>query len=145
MIVGEFNARGQPYVKCRMVLPRLDVFYEVDFLVDTGAYKTCLHSRDAERMSIPFHLLRNRAESFGVGGSSSYFSENAYLGFEDGWLTRIYEVELLISDPRGAGNYPSLPSLLGRDIINYWDMRYAPMRDRLEFDVLYADYTLEDA
>ena len=37
MIVGKFDARGRPYVKGELTLPRLGVSHDVNFLLDTGA------------------------------------------------------------------------------------------------------------
>ncbi len=143
MITCEFDEWGQPYVRCEIILPRLDISYQIRFLVDTGAYKTCVHAWDAGRMSIPFDLLQDRRESFGIGGSSLYFNENAYLIFNDGNLTRVYRVELLIAEP-GGNVAEGFPSLLGRDLLHNWEMTYSPMRDRLEFEVLSAYLTLEN-
>ena len=142
MITGEFDAQGQPFVRCDIVIPRLGLSSQIRFLVDTGAYKTCVHPWDAVRMSIPFDLLQDRQDSIGIGGSSSYFNEYAYLVFQDGQLTRLYEVELLIAEP-GTRVDARLPSLLGRDLLYFWDMVYAPMSGRLEFQVRYADNTFQ--
>ena len=102
-----------------------------------------MHTRDASRLRVPFELLQNVEESHGIGGGASYFQELAYLAFDDGPYKRIYIVNLLIAEPRDQ-NAAAIPSLLGRDIINYWDMRYAPMNGVLEFEALRADYTLEE-
>lgn len=143
MIIGEFDRNGWPRVKCDIAFPRLGLHGEVSFLVDTGAHRTALQPTDARNMSIPFDLLGNAEESLGIGGGASYFQEIAYLAFDDGLYKRIYIVNLLIAEPRDQ-NAAAIPSLLGRDIINYWDMRYAPMNGVLEFDALSADYTLEE-
>ena len=46
-----------------------------------------------------------------------------------------------------SGAYPnetneSLPSLLGRNVINHWYIQYDPANDRLEFTVRHADRTI---
>ena len=144
MIIGEFDAFRQSYVRCDVVLPRLNIpSIGRRFLVDTGAHRTSLSTRDASDMGIPFDLLQNRIESVGIGGVASNFRELAYLAFEDGNLTRIYEVELLIAEPGGDIDL-GIPSLLGRDLLYYWDMMYSPMRGRLEFEVLNAYLTVEN-
>ena len=143
MIIGEFDRNGWPRVRCDIFLPRLGLNVDVSFLVDTGAHRTALYPNDADNISIPFDLLSNREELIGVGGEVSHFQEPAYLAFDDGLYKRIYVIDLLIAEP----NEPSdsgIPSLLGRDIIHYWDMRYAPMNDAtLQFNVLHADYTVQ--
>ena len=75
-------------------------------------------------------------ESRGVGGTSSYYREPTLLLFNDQSYTRIYVVELLIAEQR-EGN-EGLPSLLGRDVINHWNIRYDPSSATLECAVRYA-------
>ena len=140
MIVGHFDAFGRPYVKGRVIIPRLDVSENVSFLVDTGADSTCLHPRDALGAGVPFGRLRNRELSRGIGGSSPYFHEPATLVFPDGRAARLYGVGLLIAEPDEANG--NLPSLLGRNVINHWYMAYDPANGRLECTARYADRTI---
>ena len=79
MIIGGFDGRGRPYVECRVVIPRLQVNESIRFLLDTGADNTSLHPLDARRARIPFDQLGNRTNSRGIGGTSSYFREPAFL------------------------------------------------------------------
>ena len=74
-----------------------------------------------------------------MGGSSHYFSEPALISFPDDALVRLYEIDLFIAQPSDAN--AGLPSLLGRDIINHWYMRYDPPNGRLDFSVRYPDYS----
>lgn len=140
MIVGYFDPRGRPYAVCRLIIPRLRLSQRVALLVDTGADGTCLHPRDARRIGIPFSELGNRRFSRGVGGRSAYFREPAFLSFRDGDLARVYELELLIADPNESDE--SLPSLLGRNVINHWHVEYDHSEGRLEFTVRYAGRTI---
>ena len=58
MIIGEFDAFRQPYVRCDVFLPYLNISsIGRRFLVDTGAHRTHLGARDASDMGIPFGLL----------------------------------------------------------------------------------------
>ena len=141
MIIGGFDGRGRPYVECRVVIPRLQVNESIRFLLDTGADNTSLHPLDARRARIPFDQLGNRTNSRGIGGTSSYFREPAFLVFDDDSQLRIYEVELRIAEPND--NNQRLPSLLGRNIINHWYMQYDPTNSRLDCTVRYADYALD--
>lgn len=118
MIVGEFDERGRPYVECRLIIPRLDVNQRMAFLLDTGADRTCPHPRDTRRARIPVGELGGATESIGVGGESPYYREHSLLLFDDESLSRVYAVELLVAEPHGDSE--SLPSLLGRDVINRW-------------------------
>ena len=140
MILGQFDGLGRPYVRSRLIIPRLRTNRRIRFLVDTGAYSTCMHPGDARVFGIPFGRLGNRRISHGIGGRSPYFREPAILSFSDGVLTRLYEIELLKAEPDETND--SLPSLLGRNVINHWRMDYDPADDRLEFAVRHADRTI---
>lgn len=141
MIVGEFDARGRPYVKGELSLPRLGVSHDIDFLLDTGADVTCLHPGDAQMLHIPFNRLRGKKFFDGVGGKSPpYFQERATLSFSDGASTRLYEINLNIAVQSESNK--DLPSLLGRDVINHWYMHYDPSNASLRFVVRHADQTI---
>ena len=43
MIRGGFEPAGWPFVEGFLTLPRFNVTRSVIFLVDTGAYATCIH------------------------------------------------------------------------------------------------------
>ena len=140
MIIGEFDDLGRPYVEGRLMIPRFNVAHRIDFLLDTGAERTCLHPADTNGARIPIEALGGAIQSRGVGGISAYYREPALLSFDDDPYTRVYAIELLIADPR-EGNQ-GLPSLLGRDVINNWRISYDPTDSTLECDVRYADYSL---
>jgi hypothetical protein len=140
MIRGRFD-RGRPYVQCRVVIPRLQVDRRVMLLLDTGASVSCLHPSDAIRAGISFAQLGDRTVSHGIGGSSPYFREAASLLFDDDRQTRIYHLNLLIAEPNESNG--TLPSLLGRDVINRWLLEYDPMNDSLECTARSADFTID--
>ena len=142
MIIGELDNRKRPYVNCRLFIPRLRIDADILFLLDTGADSTSLHPRDAEGALIPFDQLRNRVESYGIGGNSQYFYEPVQLAFYDAVQMRFYcyRVNLLVAEPSEIN--AGLPSLLGRDVFNHWFMQFDPTNFRLEFTVRYADYTM---
>ena len=97
-------------------------------------------SKRREKVRSALQQLGDMRTSRGIGGSSLYFREPAILSFSDGALVRLYEVELLIAEPNVAVD--SLPSLLGRNVINHWYMEYDPANDRLEITVRHADRTM---
>ena len=139
MIRGEFASDGLPVVEGFLTLPRFNVIKSVIFLVDTGAYATCIHPIDSERVGLPFDLLERPVPSDGVGGTATYFLEPAVLEFVDGEAREIrgYEIDVHIAkpapDPRHSIN--RLHSLLGRDIIDRWRMLYDRSDNLLEFTV----------
>ena len=143
MIVGDFDPFGRPYVECRLIIPRLAIDLRVPFLLDTGSDSCCLHPGDARNTGVPFGQLGNMRLSRGIGGRSSYFREVAILSFQDGSLSRLYAVELLIAEPSDANE--GLPSLLGRNVINHWYVEYDPVNDRLDITVRHADRTVARA
>ena len=134
MVVGYFSFRGRPFVRVLITIPRLGIQDEVDLLVDTGADGTCLNHRDVVNMGLfPEVLLESeRTYATGVGGSSRYFREDARLKFLDAAddPPGEYDVSLQIADLSDAPT--SIPSLLGRDILNLHRMVYGPAERRLE-------------
>ncbi len=139
MIRGGFEPAGWPFVEGFLTLPRFNVTRSVIFLVDTGAYATCIHPRDGTPALIPFDSLERPVPSDGVGGTATYFLEPAVLEFVDGEAreVRSYEIGVRIAkpapDPRHSVN--RLHSLLGRDIIDRWRILYDRTDNLLEFTV----------
>ncbi len=136
MIIGWFSFAEKPFVKVRVTIPRLGVQSEVDFLVDTGADRTCVNHRDAAYMGLFPEILRGSemTRGEGVGGGARYFMEDARIEFIETDDERPYEhtLSLLIAD---LSDTPSpIPSLLGRDILHLYRMVYAPAERRLELD-----------
>ncbi len=146
MILGEFGPTGQPFVEGYLTLPRFGIARNIVFLVDTGAYATCIHPRDGTLAAIPFDQLENPVTSNGVGGPATYFMEPAVLEFVDGEAREIrsYEVDVLVAKPAADPTHSTnrLPSLLGRDIINRLRMLYDRAEGVLEFTVKSADDVL---
>lgn len=139
MIVGEFDPSGRPTVEGHLTLPRLGIFKTIVFLVDTGANTTCIHPIDSLPARIPFHRLEDLVMSAGVGGTATYFREQASLEFVDAEAreVHIHQVDVFIAkpDPDSSHSINRLHSLLGRDIIDRWRMLYDRTDNSLEFTV----------
>ena len=76
-IEGHFQGGGKftpsPYITALVVLSS-GVFAPVNFLVDTGAFRTTLHPSDAQKLGIralPLGDPKNQ-ESTGIGGNAQY-------------------------------------------------------------------------
>lgn len=92
------------------------------FLVDSGASITAIHPADIPKLAIPQAALRE-AETMqinGIGGRSIYRLIPGTLTFRaDASATPLrYATTLYVADP--TDDNADIPSLLGRDILNYW-------------------------
>lgn len=139
MLTGRFgDTSKRPYIEGRLILPRLNIRANISFCVDTGADKTLLLPSDGVRLGLDYGALSGNQESVGVGGICQNFTEGALVVFtEPGRYLYVYALALRICPP--GPNIMDLPSLLGRDILNQWRMRYDATRRQLAFTVLSAD------
>ncbi len=142
MITGILRDLARPFVDCSLSLPRLGVYAEIIFLVDTGADATYLHPADGWDIGIPFDLLQGRVTSSGIGGSATYFPEPAILLFADHAARLRYGYRINVNVARPGDVSDRIPSLLGRDVIRRWQMDYDPTNSRLAFTVRDADFTM---
>lgn len=143
MLRGRFgHANKRPYIQGRLFVPRLKIWSDVSFLVDTGADKTTLLPADGLRMGLNYDtLIRSPIPSVGIGGiSRSYTEESVVLFNEPGKALYVYEIALEIVG--SDDHFMDIPSLLGRDILNRWRMNYSPTTDELTFQVITADHTI---
>ena len=148
MLVGKFDLLKQPSLTGRLTIPGASpdshIVGEVQFLVDTGAHSTVLMSDDVGRMGIDCNTLtRDSRPSVGVGGRAHNHIAPAFIAFEEPEVgIRVYRINLAVFDPDEHPDQAGVPSLLGRDILNRWEMLYNPSEDRLELRVKSADYSL---
>ena len=143
MLRGRFgHANKRPYIQGRLFIPRLEIWSDVSFLVDTGADKTSLLPADGSRMGLSYdQLMKSPIPSVGIGGiSRSYTEESIVLFNEPGKALYTYEIAIEIVGP--DDHIMDIPSLLGRDILNRWRMDYSPTTDELTFQVITADHTI---
>ncbi len=141
-LAGRFgDTSGRPYVEGILYFPRFKLKGEVSFLVDTGADRSIISPSDTLRLGVNFDLLSDESESLGIGGALRYFNERALLVFTStDKIVHIYDVPVGVIPLRNE--YLSLPSLLGRDVIDRWRMVYDPQTPLLEFDIRSADLTM---
>ena len=93
---------------------------------------------DADQMGIDFgNLTLSPSLGSGVGGHIRFYRASASIVFSDEANHYVYRAELAIAEP-GEHNR-GLPSLLGRDILNRWRLRYDAPANALEAQVDSAD------
>ena len=112
MIIGELGELDRPYLRCRLILPRLSVSARIAFLVDTGADSTYLHPHDGLDAGVPFDLLQGRSTTRGIGGTASYFPEPAALLFIDDAARQSYGYRIDINVAKPDDVSDRIPSLL---------------------------------
>ena len=139
MIVGKFDPSGRPVVEGFLTLPRFGITKGITFLVDTGAYATCINPRDGLPARIPFRRLRNPSQANSFGGPATLFGEQAVLEFMEVGAIKAtsHNAEVLIAKPNPDPEHSinRLRSVLGRDIIDRWRMLYDRTDNLLEFTV----------
>jgi hypothetical protein len=121
MLRGRFgDTTTTPFIEASVHLPRFGLWGYVSFLADTGASSTVLMPLDSKKLGINFNKLINPKISRTVGGPAKGYMEESILGFLDKDKGRIYayNTELQIFAP--TRDNATLPSLLGRDILNRW-------------------------
>lgn len=135
MITGRFDEMGQPYVDCRLAIPRLGTQATISFLVDTGSNITLLHPFDIRQVGISLDDLTVEANTMGIGGATDIFSEFAALYFADadGIMEYSYRVNIHLAQPDTYN--ADYPSLLGMDILSCWYTECDPTNDILRFTV----------
>ena len=118
--------------------PRLHCVGYASLLVDTGADRSLISREDALRLAVPYNLLVREDKISGIGGDNKVHLEGAVLAFaEQQGVLHFYSVEIgVLEDDPGA---TSVPSILGRDILDRWRMDYHPSGGVLQFEVVSSD------
>jgi hypothetical protein len=93
---------------------------------------------DAERLEVDYKQLQGTATATGIGGYSKHFIEPAILAFSDnGKVLHAYTMEIRIASPSPEIN--DIPSLLGRDIIDNWNVTINKKGNVFTAEVLDSD------
>ena len=138
MLRGRFgDTSGRPYMEGHVLLPRLGWSGNVSFIFDTGADTSLLMPLDAQRMGIDYAMFETKASTLGIGGVAENFIESAYLAFVGDEALYGYGIDLHICKP--AEELMTIPSLLGRDIVDRWRVTYDKSALELVAEVISSD------
>jgi len=130
-----FQMMPAPAVQAYWYMPRLNHGEWALFLIDTGASGTCLngiYALDLQRYMRPSTL----SSSFGIGGTSEYFTERAIIIFRDDrnqLLHRTIQIGIQRIERRHLSDPHTLycPCLLGRDLLNVCIFNYNPSKNEV--------------
>lgn len=138
-IEGRFGAStGRPYVDCRLHLPALHISGDITMVIDTGADRTYLTPGDVTRLGLDYgQLPAATAPVLSAGGASFGHVLRAILSFTDSENVYGYDIDVVIA---ARDSLPSdAPSLLGRDVLDRWDLRYRSSTRQIRAEVDSAD------
>ena len=111
----------------------------VEFLIDTGADSTTLHPADAIRVWPPYLAHNFRSDPRltkigGIGGASSYVQREAQLDFNDDTRGPIGG-EFTINIAESRGDNAVFPSLLGRDVLQFFRLTVSNRDNSVTLDL----------
>ena len=142
MLLGRFgDTSGRPFFEGHVFLPRLEKRGNISFLFDTGADTSLMMPVDGRRIGVDYNDLGEMEETLGVGGLSETFVEPAYIAFIGDGKLYGYQIELRICKPSEA--LATVPSLLGRDIIDKWRVIYNNPEMELSAEVVMAEAVVD--
>ena len=133
-IYGHFKTSEAAYVDATLLLPELELKSGIEFLIDTGAARTVIMEKDSEKLAIDYNKLsKSTIGLIGIGGViETYEAKNASLHFivKTGEEHAINIDRLRIARiPKRGPMIPSMPSIIGRDILNKYKLEYDRRND----------------
>lgn len=135
---------GCPYIDAFVRTPAGVYTSRISFLVDTGAETSFLMPLDARALGVDYErLILSPDSTTGIGGEARYYQEQALVTFFDSEHIYMYELALEIAEP--TEHNLGIPSLLGRDILSRWLLRYEAPRGLLSAEVDSADLVVSRA
>jgi hypothetical protein len=142
MLSGYYvGSQLRPMIEARVSIPSINAGGFVEFILDTGADCTTLMPNDGRRMRVDYSKLTKEDHSIGSAGASLDFLCDGVVVFtEIGIVEYEYKIELRLTKPDPEiPELLTLPSLLGRDIINRWQTTFDPTAMRISANVLSCD------
>lgn len=139
-----FEMTPAPAVQAYCYINRINRGEWVDLLIDTGASETCLHGIYA--LDLQEYMRDDTLEvSYGIGGiRCAYYHERATLLFRDEKSQPLSRVVMIgiqqfteedFNDPDNLEDCLECPSLLGRDILSRWELRYNHQKEDITLRV----------
>jgi hypothetical protein len=129
MLTGRYAGSSlRPMIEAHVAIPAIKAGGFVQFLIDTGADCTTITPADGKRLRINYSLLTDEDHSMGYTGSTVDLICKGVVTFaEIGVKDYEFDVDLHVTkpDPK-TPELLLLPSLLGRDILNRWQITFDP-------------------
>jgi len=123
-----------PFIAAMIFLKELNMEAKLPLLIDTGASSTMMLWRDVERLKINTTLLRKEDKEFtGLGGLTKAKPTPTTISFtsETGELLEEETEAFVVSIPCPSPKLELLPSILGRDVLNKYNLNYSPRTDKV--------------
>lgn len=126
-IEGRFISGWLPFIFAKFICARLEVNRDILLVVDTGTATTTINEFDAREMKIDYSKLTRNNDSLGIGGSvESYLADSCHLYFGEGIKSvDIKPVKFLRQINVAKVDQEHYPSLLGMDVLRYYNIRFA--------------------
>jgi hypothetical protein len=143
-IRGYFGQHGAPMVNAKLGRAGAEERVDVNFLLDTGAYRSLLSLREIHRLRVSVHELRRSVGTAIVfGGRAQFYSLlNVEITFETDCGPHTEHLpQVLTAIGPATGEHrkrPPVMSLLGRDLLD----RFAVVVDKRSGLVLLTDEIL---
>lgn len=96
---------------------------------------------DGLRTTLDYSALTTDKEIVGINGIMSIFTEPAIIVFSEP-KKRLFVYTINLGIAQASPDLMGIHSLLGRDILDRWEMIYRPSTKTLTFDVISADVTI---
>lgn len=118
-----------PSIRAFVVFEELQIEAALPLIIDTGASNTLILWKDIERLAIdPLRLTGEEREFLGIGGAIMSRQTRVIVEFTAGHNETVKEETkiFIASSPCPHPRLMLLPSVLGRDILNRYDLTYRP-------------------
>ena len=142
-IEGYFDRKFKPkapFIDAIVISSQARLYHKIRFLIDSGASMTILLDKDVKDSGVDLSKLKRMKKGVsGVGGTiETYSIEDARIVFEveKGFYERDLSLfvgvhDLSRIDEETRKRILVMPSLLGREILNEFDLHYLPRSEKV--------------